>query len=405
MMSIAPLSFRPLSRAGQKRRAMLLMALAASGIVALPDSASAQGAARPVLAAPSVSVAEAQRGTITEVVVVGGTLVAREEILVATQVEGLAITEILAEEGQTVAAGQVLARLSRDTTDAALAQNTAQIARAEAAIAQSRNAIIEAEAAQSAAAASFERTRQLRKEGIASAEIFDQREAAARQSAARLASAREALGLAEADLALARANRRDLEIRLARTEIRAPAAGVISRRSARLGAIAAGAAEPLFRLIENGAVELEADVAEAALARIRAGQPATIRPAGFAQDVPGKVRLVASEVSRTTRIGRVRIALTDSTGLTIGAFARGQIEVARSEGVIVPLSAVQFRADGAVAQVVRGGQVEQRAVRVGLRRNGSIEITQGIETGERVVLVAGSFLRPGDRVNPVDATN
>jgi RND family efflux transporter MFP subunit len=352
---------------------------------------------------PSVSVAQARLGDIAETVIVGGTLVAREEVLVAAQVEGLAVREILVEEGQSVKAGQVLALLSRDTTEAALAQNAAQIARAEAAIAQTRNSITEAEAAQVAAVNSFNRTRQLRSDGIASAETFDQRESAARQTGARVSFAREQLRLVEADLALARANRRDLEIRLARTEIKAPVDGVISRRSARVGAIAAGAGEPLFRLIEDGAIELEADVAEASLVRIKAGQTAFARPAGFSQDVQGKVRLVSSEVSRTTRLGRVRIALADSTGLTIGAFARGQIEVARSKGVLVPLSAVQFGAQGAQAQVVKDGRVEVRDLRTGLRQNGLVEIVSGVQTGEDIVLVAGSFLRHGDRVNAVAA--
>jgi RND family efflux transporter MFP subunit len=389
-------------------RNLIIAALAAGvagGLAATPLFAQASNG-KPAGAAaiiPSVTVAQARSGEISETVIVGGTLVAREEVLVAAQVEGLAITDILVEEGQAVAKGQVLARLSRETIDTSLAQNMAQIARAEAAIAQTRNTISEAEAAQAAAAASFDRTRQLRKDGIASAETFDQREATARQTTARLAFAREQLRLAEADLALSRASRRELEIRLARTEIKAPAGGVISRRSARVGAIAAGVGEPLFRLIEDGAIELEADVAEASLVRIKAGQTAWARPAGFSEDVPGKVRLVSSEVSRTTRLGRVRVALADSSGLTIGAFARGRIEVARSKGVLVPLSAVQFGVQGAQAQVLRQGRVEVREVRTGLRQNGQIEIISGVAAGEEIVLVAGSFLRHGDRVNAVAA--
>jgi RND family efflux transporter MFP subunit len=389
-------------------RTFIIAALAAgvAGSALAPGALAQAGKDKPAektAITPSVSVAQARLGEISETIIVGGTLVAREEVLVAAQVEGLAVREILVEEGQAVKAGQVLALLSRDTTEAALAQNAAQIARAEAAIAQSRNGITEAEAAQVAAANSFNRTRQLRSEGIASAEAFDQRESAARQTSARVNFAREQLRLAEADLALARANRRDLEIRLARTEIKAPVEGVISRRSARVGAIAAGAGEPLFRLIEDGAIEVEADVAEASLARIKAGQSASVRPAGFSGDVAGKVRLVSPEVSRTTRLGRVRIALSDSSGLTIGAFARGQIEVARSKGVLVPLSAVQFGAQGAQAQVVRDGRVEVRDLRTGLRQNGFVEILSGVQAGEAVVLVAGSFLRHGDRVNAVPA--
>jgi HlyD family secretion protein len=97
----------------------------------------------------------------------------------------------------------------------------------------------------------------------------------------------------------------------------------------------------------------------------------------------------------------VRIALADSTGLTIGAFARGQIEVARSQGVLAPLSAVQFGSGGAQVQVIKAGRVEVRNVRTGLRQASQVEIIEGVEAGEQVVLIAGSFLRNGDRVNPV----
>ena len=80
--------------------------------------------------------------------------------------------------------------------------------------------------------------------------------------------------LAEADLALARAQRRDIELRISRTEIKAKVGGTISRRNARLGALAAAAGEPLFRVIAESEVELEADVPEATLARMRPGQRA-----------------------------------------------------------------------------------------------------------------------------------
>ena len=384
--------------------AVLFSALALPVLIS-PSPALAQEPAKAAHAGPSITVKAATRGPIAEIVMMGGTLVAREDVLVAAQVEGLAIVQILVEEGQSVTAGQVLARLTRETTESALAQNSAQIAKAEAAIAQARSSITEAEAAQVAAANSFTRTKQLRDDGIASAETFDQRQSTARQTGARLVSSREQLRLAEADLALAKANRRDYEIRLERTEIKAPTAGIISRRTARLGAIAAGAGDPLFRIIENGAIELEADVAETTLARIKVGQSAWVRAAGAASDAPAKVRLVSSEISRSTRLGRVRLSLSDPQGLTIGAFARGQIEVARSEGVLLPLSAVQFNAEGARVQVVKDGVVETRPVKTGLRQNGTIEIREGLKEGETIVLTAGTFLRNGDRVQPVLVTN
>jgi HlyD family secretion protein len=379
-------------------------ALLASSAIAFttPAAFSADATTQTAAArAPAVTVAEIARAPIVDSVIVTGTLVAREEILVAAQIDGYAIQEILVEEGDRVKEGQVLARLSRELIDSSLAQNKAQIARAEASIASARSSITEAEAARTQAQASFERARALRPEGITSVETFEQRQAAAQQATARLAAAREQLRLAEADKALAEAQRGEWMIRFGRAEIKAPMDGVVSRRTARIGAIAAGANDPLFRIIKDGAIELEADVAETTLARITVGQKAAVRPAGRDTDLSAKVRLVSPEIARTTRLGRVRLMLDKPEGLVVGSFARGMIEVAAKEAVVAPLSAVLFTNEGPRVQVVKDGVVDSRAITTGIRAGGMVEVTSGLQAGETVVSISGTFLRNGDRVTPV----
>ena len=283
--------------------------------------------------------------------------------------------------------------------DAGLAQNAAQAARADAAIAQARSAVAEAQANRTQVDLALARTRDLLAGGNAAREVFEQRQAAAATAAARVDAGQGALRAAEADRALAEAQRRELLVRLARTELRAPVAGRISRRIARLGAVVMGAGDPLFRIIQDDAVELEADVPEILLAKLRPGQPAQIETAGGPRT--GRVRLVSPEVSRTTRLGRVRVAVSGEGGLVIGSFARAAVESARHEGVLVPLSAVLFQPGGAVVQVVRDGLVETRTVQVGLRGGGRAEITDGVQEGDAVVSVSGTFIRGGDRVTPV----
>jgi HlyD family secretion protein len=192
-------------------------------------------------------------------------------------------------------------------------------------------------------------------------------------------------------------------IRSARTEIKAPADGIVSRRTARIGAVVAAAADPLFRIIRGGAIELEADLAEVTLARIRIGQKAAVRPAGREQDIAATVRLVSPEITRATRLGRVRLALDGGDGLTIGSFARGSIEIERKEAVLAPLSAVLFTNEGARVQVVKDGVVETRPITTGIRSGGRIEVREGLAPGETVVAISGTFLRNGDRVSPVPA--
>ncbi len=99
----------------------------------------------------------------------------------------------------------------------------------------------------------------------------------------------------------------------------------------------------------------------------------------------------------------MRLALDTADGLTIGSFARGEIEIVRREAVVAPLSAVLFTAEGPRVQVVKDGVVESRAVTTGIRAAGQIEIPTGLQSGEAVVAISGTFLRNGDRVKPVEA--
>jgi HlyD family secretion protein len=377
----------------------LLTALAVvTGIPAA--SAQAPAPVPPQSLAPAVTVAAAAERELAEQVIVTGTLVPREEILVTPEVEGLRIIEVRAEEGDVVQAGQVLARLSRDILETTLAQNNATLARAAAAIAQAKSQIVQAQAADVEAKQALDRTEALSRSGNTTQVVLEQRVAAARAAEGRLAAARDALGIAEADRAAAEAQRQEVEVRLARTEIKAPAAGIVSRKMARVGATASGAADPLFRIIRDGEIELEGDMTETQLPRIKEGAPARVR---LDEDraIEGRVRNVFPEVDRATRLGRVRISLAKDPALRIGSFARGTIEVARRTGVAVPLGAVLYGAEGASVQVVVKDRVETRRVRTGLSAGGFIEIREGVAAGEPVVARAGSFLRHGDPVRPV----
>lgn len=379
--------------------AFFMLAAPAPEIPAPPAvAATAAAAAKP----PSISIVSATRGPISESVTVTGNLVAREEVLVAAQVDGYAIEEILVEEGDTVAAGQVLARLSKAMIDTALAQNEAQIARADAAIAQARSTIAEAEAAKTQAASAFARSKILKQGGNTTTDTLEQRELASKTADARLQAAGQALQVAEADRNLADAQRKEMMVRLGRTEIKAPTAGVVSRRTARVGAIATSAGEPLFRIIQDGAIELEANVSESSLARLAPDMAAGVFTAARPEPFKARVRLVAPEVSEATRLGRVRIAIEPEPGLKIGAFGRANVEIASREGVLVPQSAVLYSEKGPSIQVVHDGVVSTRPVEIGLRTAEKAEIETGVAAGESVVATAGTFVRDGDKVTPVE---
>ena len=141
-------------------------------------SQAGKGQPAPELFAPVVTVVHAARAEFVETVLATGSLVAREEILVGPEVEGLRITEVLADEGQRVRRGDVLARLVADTLDAQMAASDAALARTAAGIAQAKSAIVQAEARLAEAGNAYERAKPLRQAGHMTEAAFDQREQA-----------------------------------------------------------------------------------------------------------------------------------------------------------------------------------------------------------------------------------
>ena len=221
-----------------------IVALAAAAIavtlVAQPSSKRAETVHSEEATAAVVTVVRVAVADFTETVLATGSLVPREEILVGPEVEGLRITEVLADEGQRVKKGDVLARLVADTLDAQLAQNEAGLARATAAIAQANSAIVQAEARVTESRNAFERAKPLKAAGHMADAAYDQREQAARTAEAQLLAARDGLTVAQAEKAQIQAQRREINWRRGRTEVVAPADGIISRRMARVGGFAAG---------------------------------------------------------------------------------------------------------------------------------------------------------------------
>ncbi|MDQ0506107.1 efflux RND transporter periplasmic adaptor subunit [Xanthobacter agilis] len=383
--------------------ATCLLGSASSALRVDPAAAeTAPPAASP--AALTVSVLRPRRETLPETLLVTGSLMPREEIEVGPEVEGLRLEDILVEAGDQVEKNQILARLSREVLDTQLAQNTASAAKAKAAVAQQRAALDQATAQQTEAASSVDRARKLRVTGTVSQETLDERERAVKVATAQVSAAEESLIAAEAESVLVKAQRDEIEVKLRRTDIRAPEAGIILSRDAKVGAIALSARnEPLFRIAENGSIDLDAEVPEGAMPRMKAGLTAQVTPAGFDAPVDGTVRLVSAEVDKASRLGRVKIALAADPRLKPGAYARALVTLGARAGLVVPQSAVMFDDEGAYVLVVRDGTVAVRRVTPALKSRGSVLVSQGLTGDDMVVARAGGFLREGDRVNPVEA--
>jgi multidrug efflux pump subunit AcrA (membrane-fusion protein) len=185
--------------------------------------------------------------------------------------------------------------------------------------------------------------------------------------------------------------------------LKAPAAGVITRSTAVVGATASQMqTEPLFRIAADDEIELEADVPSIHIPMLAAGQSARVEIEN-SRELSGKVRLVPGSVDLRTQLGRARISLERDPRLRVGMFARATIEANRSRGISVPHSAVLHRTEGPSVQVVRGDVVETKLVQVGYHSDTQTEIRDGLREGDLVVANAGSSLRDGDKVKPVEA--
>jgi HlyD family secretion protein len=375
----------------------LLVALPALGLAA----ASPSFAADPAPAAPRpplVTTTAVARAELVETVQVTGSLVAREEIVVGPEIEGLRTVEILVEEGDKIEKGQVLARLSRETLDAQMAQSTAQLARSEAGISQARAVIAQAEAALAQSGPALERARALSRSGAGTDATLDQREADHKANQARLVSAKEGLTAAQADRNALEAARREIEVRLRRAEVRSPAAGIVTRRGARLGAVAsAQSVDAMFRVAAGGAVELEAEAPDYRLAKMRPGQAAKIIDAAGGTHV-GAVRLVSPEIDKLTRMGKLRVSVAPNPLLRVGGFASGEIETDRRSALVAPAAAVLQDRDGAFVETVADGRVKRVRVKTGLSVDGRVELLDGVAEGATLVARAGAFLNDGDQV-------
>ena len=384
----------------------LLPALLLTGFVAA-SAAGAQEAA-PAAAqtnlAPSIVTVTATREHVVDRVLANGLISAVEEVLVQPQVEGLAVDALLADVGDRVEEGQVLAMLSADQLLLQKSQLNATRAKAMAGIAQLEAQLAEVEASSAEIEKASARAQQLVKNGTYSTVQAEQAEAQAVGARAKVRSVQEAVKVAQADIAVVDAQMSDIDLRLARTEVKAPVAGIVAARGARTGAIASAASGPMFTLIRDGALELRADVAESDVLKLREGQAAKIQVAGSPKLIDGAVRLVEPTLSQTTRLGAVRIEMPAGEGLRAGLFAEARIIVAERDAIVVPVTSAAISGATARVLVIKDGIASQRQVKTGIRDGDKLEIIEGVADGDLIVAKAGAFVRDGDRVNPVTET-
>lgn len=351
---------------------------------------------------PAISVVPAQLAVLKDRVRASGLVAAVERVLVQPQIEGQPIDSILAQVGDHVAAGTVLAQLSDTSLRLQKSQLMASRAAAVAQIAQAEAQLVEARSTAEEANRARNRADQLRKQGNLSQAALDLANSLATSAAARVTVAVQGALAAKAQLELADAQLENVDLQLSRTQVKAPFTGEIVEKNAVAGGIASAAGSPMFVLVRDGLLELNADVAEQDLPRLSPGLPVTMQAAGYAIELTGKVRLVEPAIDTTTRLGRIRITIDQAERVRSGMFLGASIAISEREVLAVPITALGTDEQGSFVMTVDDdGLVHRVGVGTGVRDGDLIEIAYGVTKGTNVVAKAASFVRDGDTVNPV----
>lgn len=361
-----------------RARLAVLVVLIAGALVgaacAGPAGEPAPAASRPPVA---VTVAPVVSADFQESVEVVGSLMPKFAADIKSEITGT-VVEVFVTEWVPVRKGDRLARLDTSETEATIEALKATVAQAT--VSQAR------------AKREYERAQQLKEYGLITPQGFD--------------DAKSAVEAAEAAVAAANAQVKTAQSRLAKSFITSPMDGVVAYRGVSVGDRVEnmGGEARMFRIVDNRSLDLTVEVPSSRLSQVRVGQPVE-----FTTDVApgrtfsGKVMFINPSLDAASRVAKIVADVPNADGqLRGGSFVKGQIVIARRRGVLqVPREALlnwNVEQQSAEVFLVRGDQVEKKAVKVGATGGGVVEIAAGLADGDAVVVRGGFALSAGDRV-------
>ena len=330
----------------------------------------------------AVSVVQIDQRLFSPSITLNGEARPTRDLQVTAPASGVRILELLVDEGETVRAGQPMARL-----DTALTQ--AQTRAAQAAVAEAQSAAVRARG-------EYQRAESIRDSGALSAEAIEQRRAAAIAADARLAAARAQL--------------QETNARLGGGYVRAPASGLVIDRSAEVGRSVEG--QVLFRIAAGNRLEVATQVAEADILALQSGQPAVFELVD-GTTVQARLSRLPASIDPRTRTGEALFELPERSRVVAGMYLRGTAQLPPRPALAAPQSSVLYENGEPYVFVVqtvrREGDEEphyvvQRAdVRLGARAGDWVEILEGLQPGQTIVGSGAAFLQTGDEVRVLPA--
>jgi RND family efflux transporter MFP subunit len=340
------------------------------------QTADAVAVANPAL---NVRVVKPEQASLSIELQANGSIAAWQEAVIGAEIGDLRLSAVAVQVGEQVKKGQVLATFADDSVQTDVAQSKAGLAEAQANLAEAR--------------ANAERARKTAESGALSAQQLDQYLTAEKTAAAKLQSAK-----AQLDAQL---------LRLKYTKVTASDDGVISARSATLGAVAAKGQE-LFRLIRQNRLEWRAEVTAAQMTQLQTGVIASVEVPNVGK-VDGKVRALAPTLDVQSRNGLVYVDLPNAMqhGLRAGMFGNGVFHLGDSRALTIPQAALSLK-EG-FSYVFRIGtqngeraKVQQLKVQIGRRSGERVEVVAGLNADDRLVADGAAFLSDGDVVRVVE---
>lgn len=408
------------------------------------DGKAKEGAAKAgkegeVRAGQAVSVAPIEPRNFSPRLIVAGQVQAVQSARVFPTSSGAQVVRLLADAGDSVNAGQVLAVLDATQIGADRQLLEAQVRRARTALAEARVQVAsaqqdfsrttsgvresqldlrQAEIAYQQARSEYERARSTTEEGALSEEAVESRKAAMDLAFARLQGqqgdiraltdnrrqqlqqAQARLQAAEADLEVSIAQQRQANVRQNAGNVVAPVSGIVTERNVSVGEIAGGGGTPMFVITAGGALEVAAEIPEADMARLVPGMSASFR-APDGSTVRATLRRLPAQIDPQRRTGIARFSLQPSAQIQAGMFLTGEAS-SQPRGVLaIRASALVYDSEGTSVYVVGAdNRVRKVRVTVGQREGVYAELIDGPVAGTLVVTAGASFLAENERINP-----
>jgi RND family efflux transporter MFP subunit len=326
-----------------------------------------------------------------------GYVVAQRKAALAAKATGRLVW-LGVEEGSRISAGEVIARLENQDTAAALQQAVAGVALAKANVEQARAELNDAGRA-------YKRQQELIGLGIVAQADFDTAEA-------RYQRARAAMASAEASQKVSEAAKAGARVSDDYTQIRSPFDAVVLTKNADVGDIvtplgaAANAKASVVTIADLGSLQVEADVSESNLAKVRSGQPCEIQLDAFPDlRFPGAVHAVVPTADRSKATVMVKVRFRDrdprilpEMSAKVAFLERATTPAEQRPKIAINPAAIAMRNNRSVVYVIQGDKVKETPVTLGAKVGDLVEVRAGVKVGDKVVTKPLDKLRDGSGI-------